>query len=288
MMKYSIILLVFAIAIVFAFDEETTLKTRDDVPGCYLIKNANKRIEFYCKMCEIPPPESCSNSTLLEATQNLNSDIVTELRMCGCPADVLINTVVEQFKNLSVLDISHSGYYDYSASKSDLYLDFKDHFRDTSITKMNASHNLLAELYVNFPSNVIVLDLSYNRFSFEIYSDHDPLVRLKKLEFLDLRHNRVVDVERTSFGNLPSLKVVRLEGNPMDSYQCEALLLLKTPFTVYVPWQSINFLYLNCRNVGNVNIHFDAQEFITYNNGDVDIFCNQQSFQNMIIMSIDG
>ena len=105
-------------------------------------------------------------------------------------------------------------------------------FNDTSIEKLNLSHNALTGALpaeIRRLSNLRTLDASYNRMT----GVPAEIGQLSDLEILDLSYNQLTGLPQ-ELGNLQHLRVLNLTGNPHVSMQDLALIRARLPATTEI------------------------------------------------------
>lgn len=163
-MKYSIIVVLLFVK----FCESNDFQ-------CGVSDDLRESIEFYCTNYAAIKPENCSE-TFLYTTCRYDKFKVKNLRIGGCDLDEVAK-LVEEFENLCTLDLSYSGI----ESLDSLYL------KHAHLTKLNVSHNQLAEIPAKFFSQMP--ELNEIDFSFNELSKIGDLPT--KLEKIDVSNNKL-------------------------------------------------------------------------------------------------
>lgn len=138
----------------------------------------------------------------------VNGNATEKLKIVGCQLSDLKKIHLQDFTNLTELDVSNNRMSEFALP----------HIIFGHLKKLNASHNNLNEISPEFFINMrqlSVVDLSHNkieridRLAFESATD---------LEMIDLSHNQISSLEPTTFSELIKLKVLNLGFNQFKSY----------------------------------------------------------------------
>lgn len=252
---------------------------------CQLFDSSRKLLETYCENYNRLQPNNCANEN-----PTLGPFDATQFKFGSCDRTTISETF-NYFQLVRALDISYSGYksLDWLNSKLD------------RLEKFNGSFNELTVI-TNFLSNapeVNEVDLSHNKlWSIDagtfarlnkvktIYLSHNVIrsiniesfKRFTDLELIDLSHNRLWDVP--DLFNNKQLKLVHIEGNPITTFSCFNIHMMKSA-SLYLSWTQVTAFY------GNMHCH--GEEFhvvrdeqnegvLRDENAQLEIHCNAKSF----------
>lgn len=154
----------------------------------------------------------CYTSLFQSDFSEINRSLVKILKITGC-TPIMNETFLEDFKNVTNLDISNLGIMSPYRHSTDLNLDFFDY-----LEKLNASHNEIIAIPTDlfeFMENLIEIDFSHNKI-ISIFSDTfngaDALVSL------DLSHNELAHLESSALFDLDKLLIVDLSNNLLETF----------------------------------------------------------------------
>lgn len=256
--------------------------------ACQSFDENTKLFEYYCKEFHGIASKNCSTDRYL-----VDSFDVAQLKIKSCNQDSVLYAI-QACQNVRVLDISSSGYESLDSFN----------LKHSRIKLFNVSHNELSSIPTNLLANVpdlIEVDFSYNKIEMlrlltgveklkridlsynQIDSiDDDAFSHLINLEFMDLSNNHINRIKANVYSNLRFLHTLHLENNPIDTFNCENLLKSKM-VAVHMTWHKIEFFNTDCE-AAKLHIVLDSklEGFFPAANGNYEIHCHQQSFQNII------
>lgn len=269
----------------------------NDTTHCYSTESTKNSFEFNCSSADRLFHTNCENSSLWKITQDFNSNEITNVQMHGC-GFATISEAISEFGNLNLLDIS------YSLSNLSLEESNLDKSLNTKLLKLNVSHSNLVELPEKFfqkTPNITVVDFSYNLLDSifssifsgakelkNLHLQHNEIsyievgafVYLKKLDSLDLSSNNLKKVSDI-FPIIAKFKIIHLENNPIEIFDCSAFKLLSTSVTVLVSWQYSTQLDISCLDEQLYMRVNGRHELLTSTDGRNDLHCNQFSFRKL-------
>lgn len=260
--------------------------------GPYNIENNGTSLEFRCAVGV--NEESEKFSTLLNVTQTLDSNVVTQLKLRDCDLSIVAGTI-ELFPHLIELDISSSNYESLDSL----------HLKHEQLVKFNASHNEIFGIRKQFfegTPKIDEIDFSYNKLeriesdTFKgaavepsrihlkhnelVYIENGAFVNLSKLEFLDLSYNMMTSIDQI-FKNNQNLRELHLENNPIAAIDCNILSLFSQTISVLISWGNVETLNLNCINGKLINHANDTEMVSSTDNAEGHFYFNEKSFQNL-------
>lgn len=291
-MKFSAICSVFLMLLY-----EANPDASNETTHCYSTESTKNSFEFNFTSADRLFHTSCENSSLWKITQDLNPDEITNVQMHGCEF-ATISEAISEFSNLNSLDISYS--------RSNLSLEESNVIKslNAKLLKLNVSHSNLVELPEKFfikTPNITVIDFSYNLLDSifssifrganelkNLHLQHNEIsyiavgafVYLKKLDSLDLHNNKLKKVSDI-FPIMAKFKIIHLENNPIEIFDCNVFKLLSTLVTVLVSWQHSTQLDISCLDAQLYMRVNDRHELLTSTDGRNDLHCNQFSFRKL-------
>lgn len=254
-MKYSLIFITIFIE-----------SSKSNIFKCGRPYDEEKSIEYYCDNYSETVPKLCSSS--YSVTNLADKSKVTKLKIGGCEHDEII-WLVEILPNLHSLDISYS----MIDSLEFLNLEHKH------LVNLNVSHNKLEKITRNF--SLQMPKLSEIDFSFNKISSIDSISfnGLHNLNYLDLSYN-LISKFKTSFRIDVTFKTLRLNYNPISSYDCKLLSLVKSGVSVHFSWKYIEKLLTECMDYKIRIVSNSPNEGLLHStDGTIELHCNEQSLQ---------
>lgn len=251
-----------------------------------------KSVEFYCTNFKGLVPVNCS--TTFSYMNIVKKSKVIELKLGGCDSD-RVKQLVEEFPNLRLLDLSHSGIT--SLDSFDL--------KHEHLQKVNVSHNQISELPLKFFTKIpdlIRIDVSYNKLSKNLVKlpnklawidlshneirslNGEEFAHLDKLEYLDMSHNMISDVDYYYlFSNNSQLNTLRLENNQIKDFDYRYLTLVTRGVSVMISWKHITkfTIHENLTKEIQIVLNSEKEGFLMGTNGKIEMHCNERSFKRI-------
>lgn len=216
---------------------------------------------------------------------------VVHLKAKECPIKLLQN-MIEMAPNLTVIDISSSGYEALDTLP----------FAQQNLETLNVSHNKLTRIPQNFLLHaraVVDLDVSYNRLErIESTAFVGGGVKLRRI---DLSTNRIAIIADDAFANLTQLQYVNLNGNqchwidmfrnnkhmrtlridnnPVYNVDCNHFLKMSS-ITVEISWNDVRYFHTNCQG-SQFNVFLRSNQSESMLPAQREIYCNEQSFKRI-------
>lgn len=194
------------------------------VINCTYIGNSTESVEVICGNSTemsidfngtiIKLNETLSFPTEINSSDfsEINRSNVKILKITGC-SPIMNETFLEDFENVTNLDISHLGIMSPYRHSTDLNLDFFDY-----LEKLNASHNEIIAIPTDlfaYMENLNEIDFSHNKI-ISIFSD--TFNGAEALVSLDLSYNELAYLESSTFFDLDQLLIVDLSNNLLETF----------------------------------------------------------------------
>lgn len=258
-MKY---LLIFIFAFVFIF---LPIKCHANDISCAYSDDAINRVEIYCENYTGIRPENCSTSLLYNISKSTGT---TELKIGGCAEDI-IKRLIKNYPHLESLDISNSEI---------VFFDSFD-MKLVRLEKLNMSHNRLLNIPNDLAKNVQNLT--------QLYFSNNKLDKLTDLPsnftYIDLSFNNLSSLYAHNLNvYYNGLKTVRLEGNPIGSFDWKMLSLVESGISVYMSWQQVTEFKI-WHSLGKpIHVISNSQEEGVFPNDEqIELHCNVDSFESI-------
>lgn len=254
-----------------------------------------KSMEQYCEQYQKGSlPQYC----LYEQVVRIKPTRVTSLSIGGCEPAIVLHSI-EQFKNLQILNISHSGYttlnwlrnmtlmqlHRFNASYNELTYVFQLLKNTTpDVIELDLSHNKLmnigAHTFGMATNKLTTIHLSYNQLE---HISFDAFMESTQLAFIDLRMNRFHAIPPL-FEGKQLLQTILLNGNPITRFNYCYLSLMH--FTsIHFSWQNVEEFWRSQECIANpieplrIVLNSDYEGILHTNN--YELHCNEQSFKNL-------
>lgn len=260
---------------------------------CQLFDESTKSVAKYCENPNTIGPKECLQQN---HTGPIDTTQILQLKLVGCSNKTVLSAI-ETFENVRTLDISFSGY----KSLKWLHLNLKH------LTVLNMSHNALSFLPWRFAVHapkLVEIDLSHNEltnidakrlfdnaeklvrinlsYNSLRYINYDAFATLSSLEYIDLTSNRFLKVP--IFPKNTKLRVIRLEENPISSFDCFHTKITPTIVSVYLNWNNVSSLYgnSNCEDKRiRVILNSTSEGLLASLNGNYELHCKKNSFKSL-------
>lgn len=255
---------------------------------CLIYDEKTKSLEKYCEKYKETIPKNCSDTLTIV----VNPLQVSRLKIGGCDPFVLLLDI-DKYRNVSVLDISHSGYdnldwFDIHLKRLKKFIGSHNQIQEimyflehaTEVTEIDLSHNklwLMDAMTFGRLEQLRKIDLSYNAISsmhFETFKDSS------RLELIDVSNNGLYDVP--VFPLNKQLKVLRLEKNKIPIFSCFQIDIMRT-VSVRLSWQNVKSFYGDACASKNLHVirNSTIQGIVVNASGKFELHCNAQSFQQL-------
>lgn len=263
---------------------------------CQLFNEQTKTLEQYCENFQGIIPANCTRASDLVDSLGVNQ--VEVLRVGGCNEFICLDAI-ERYNQIHTFDISLSHYtsLDWLDSSS---------FKLEKLKKFNASHNGISSIMMllqNTPE-ATEIDLSHNKLT---NINSSTFGRVDKLVKIHLSNNAIKTVEDGTFTNSSDLEFIDFNDNLLRSIpvltnnkKLNTIHIIRNRisgfnYCIYAKMRSVS-IYFSLKDVTSFYrdencegkqleplqvIRDNKHEGVLFTNGNYEIHCNDESFQNL-------